>query len=157
MAVNGYDVIGKRVADAVRPDQLRHFGRRCRRHVGLVRPSPTVCRQSPVPAVAGRYAGLLGEVDVVVDCPPTGACADNKSVYDERILHGREGHELGVYLTMRGHNEAIAIPAGLDRDQGSGGVSGGTARARSSGRVARWGPRRDGAAPRAATASAGTA
>jgi glyceraldehyde-3-phosphate dehydrogenase (NAD(P)) len=115
VAVNGYGVIGKRVADAVRLQEDMEL-------VGVAdvvydyRTRVAVERGYPIYAsipdkrpemeaaglpVAGTLDDLLGQVDVVVDCTPKGIGAKNKDLYQaagvKAIWQGGEKHELAGY------------------------------------------------------------
>ncbi|MGE3841894.1 MAG: type II glyceraldehyde-3-phosphate dehydrogenase [Vicinamibacterales bacterium] len=111
VGVNGYGVIGKRVADAVRmqPD-MELVGvcdvaadYRIKTADVLALPiyavdSETLARMKDagVP-VRGTLDGLLGRIDVVVDCTPKGIGAKNLAHYRDAgvkaILQGGEKHE----------------------------------------------------------------
>lgn len=116
VAVNGYGVIGKRVADAVRAQHDMTL-------VGVADISTDwrtrVLHTKGVPFFAGtpeagdavRAAGLqsagglsdlLGDVDVIVDCTPKHVAAENVPIYRERglkfIVQGGEKH------TVTGHS-----------------------------------------------------
>lgn len=110
VAVNGYGVIGKRIADAVTQQEDMQLA-------GVVdvvtdwRTRMAVSRGMPLFGaatehaeamrkagleVAGTLADLLGEVDVVVDCTPKKVAAGNVEVYREKglkfIVQGGEKH-----------------------------------------------------------------
>lgn len=112
VGVNGYGVIGKRVADAVSlQDDMALLGVA---DVGFdYRVMTAVERGYPVYAavsgrrpdmeaagipVAGDLGDLLGDVDVMVDCTPKRVGAANKQTYIEAgvkaIFQGGESHEL---------------------------------------------------------------
>ena len=112
VAVNGYGVIGKRVADAVRrqPD-LKLVGvadivQDYRVKTAVVHGIPVFAsvadradamRSAGIPVV-GTLADLLKQVDVVVDCTPKGIGAKNLEPYRQAgvkaIVQGGEKHEL---------------------------------------------------------------
>lgn len=110
VAVNGYGVIGKRVAAAVllQPDMqlagvadiVDDWRARTAAHLGLplfaaTRAASTAMRAAGLP-VAGDLADLLGAADVVVDCTPKRIAAENVPRYRDAgmkfILHGGEKH-----------------------------------------------------------------
>lgn len=112
VAVNGYGVIGKRVADAVaRQDDMELVGvsdvvTDYRIRVAAERGYPIYAslpdkvnemKSAKLP-VSGTLDELLGKVDVVVDCTPKGIGAKNKPTYDKAgvksIFQGGEKHEL---------------------------------------------------------------
>lgn len=112
VAVNGYGVIGKRVADAValqedmelagvsdissdwRARMVNHKGYRlygaAEEHAGAMRFAGL--------DVAGTLEDLLGAVDVVVDCTPKRVAARNVELYRRKgirfIVQGGEKHEV---------------------------------------------------------------
>ena len=98
VAVNGYGVIGKRVADAVaKQEDMRLVGvvdvvSDWRPRVALERDfalygpgneQVEAMRKAGL-AVAGTLASLLAEVDVVVDCTPKRVAATNVEIYRAR-------------------------------------------------------------------------
>lgn len=111
VAVNGYGVIGKRVADAVakqsdmtlagvsdiatdwRPRMAVHNGYRL---FGAT-PGDADAMRGAGSQVSGALDDLLGETDVVVDCTPKKIAAKNIASYRPRgikfILQGGEKHE----------------------------------------------------------------
>jgi glyceraldehyde-3-phosphate dehydrogenase (NAD(P)) len=115
VAVNGYGVIGKRVADAVALQDdmeltgVADVGYDYRIRVAVERGYPVYAsvpeKQREMEAAGIRLAGtltdLLGQVDVVVDCTPKGIAAGNKEVYQaadvKAIFQGGEKHELAGY------------------------------------------------------------
>lgn len=115
MAINGYGVIGKRVADAValQPDMqlvgVADVVSDYRIRVAVERGYPIYASVSEKRAemeaagipVAGRLDDLLKEVDIVVDCTPKGIAAVNKERYRatgvKAIWQGGEKHELAGY------------------------------------------------------------
>jgi glyceraldehyde-3-phosphate dehydrogenase (NAD(P)) len=102
VAVIGYGVIGRRVADAVsaQPD-MRIAGVACRPS------SPTVAqaRRQGYPVVSsdpsgGELADLIGASDVVLDCTPAGGVAGRAAIYQSLpdktvIVQGGESHHFG--------------------------------------------------------------
>ena len=127
VAVNGYGVIGKRVADAVAKQQDMRL-------VGVVdvvadwRPKVALNRgmalfgAAPEHAAAMRSAGLkvsgtledvLGEVDVVVDCTPKRIAGKNVEIYRKRgikfIVEGGEKHSVTGHSFVAECNYASAL------------------------------------------------
>ena len=112
VVVNGYGVIGKRVADAVaRQDDMELVGvsdvlADYRIRVAAERGYPIYAslpdKMSDMKAanlpVQGTLQDLLGQVDLVVDATPKGIGAKNKPTYDQAgvkvIWQGGEKHEL---------------------------------------------------------------
>lgn len=115
VAVNGYGVIGKRVADAVAlQDDMELVGvadvvSDYRIRVAAERGYPIYAardeaRQEMEAAgipVAGTLDELLGRIDVVVDCTPKKIGAQNRSRYQaagvKSIWQGGEKHEIAGY------------------------------------------------------------
>ncbi len=117
VGVNGYGVVGKRVADAVALQDdmelvgvtFNHFDYR----IGVAAEKGyrifaasagdlSAVRQY----VAGNLEDLIGQVDVMVDCTAKGVGAANKKLYERRgiraIFQGGEKHELaGVSFTAQ--------------------------------------------------------
>lgn len=131
VAVNGYGVIGKRVADAVarQPDMalvgVADVNTDYRIH-GAVRrgyrlfASTSEARQAMAEAglpVIGELEDLLGEADVVVDCTPKKVGAKNKPLYEgagvKMIFQGGEKHELtGVsFVAQANYRQALGKDA----------------------------------------------
>ena len=127
VAVNGYGVIGKRVADAVAlQDDMTLVGvadvvSDYRLRVAVERGYPifaatddarTVMEASEIP-VAGTLDELLGRVDVVVDCTPKKIGAQNRPRYEaagvRSIWQGGEKHEVAGYSFVAQVNYAGAI------------------------------------------------
>ncbi|WP_137390372.1 type II glyceraldehyde-3-phosphate dehydrogenase [Rhodoligotrophos defluvii] len=130
VAVNGYGVIGKRVAEAVarqddmelagvsdigtdwRPRMATHKGFRLygagAEHVQAMRDAGL--------NVAGTLDDLLGAADLVVDCTPKRVAAKNVDLYRKRgikfILQGGERHNVTGHSFVAEANYASA----LDRD-----------------------------------------
>lgn len=127
VGINGYGVIGKRVADAVAlQDDMEvagvtynHFDYRVR--VAAEKGFPIyTCSTDSVPAdddawnyVQGTIDDLIGEVDVMVDCTAKGIAAANKRRYEaagiKAIFQGGESHHLaGVSFTAQvNYEEAL--------------------------------------------------
>ena len=130
VAVNGYGVIGKRVADAVAlQDDMQLVG--IADVISDYRIRAAVERGYPIYAslpekraemeaagipVAGTLDDLLARVDVVADCTPKGIGASNKERYEaarvKAIWQGGERHELAGYSFVAQVNYAGAV----DRD-----------------------------------------
>ena len=127
VAVNGYGVIGKRVADAVaKQNDMQLAG-----VVDVVadwRPKVAVKRGMPLFGaapehaedmrkagleVAGTLEDLLGRVDVVVDCTPKRIAAKNVETYRKRgikfIVHGGEKHSVTGHSFVAECNYASAV------------------------------------------------
>jgi glyceraldehyde-3-phosphate dehydrogenase (NAD(P)) len=115
VAVNGYGVIGKRVADAVAlQDDMELVGVSdvvydYRIRVAAERGYPIyasaperrpVMEEAGLP-VAGTLDDLVRQADVMVDCTPKGVAAKNKALYEQAgvkaIFQGGEKHELAGY------------------------------------------------------------
>lgn len=112
VAINGYGVIGKRVADAVRAQDdmtlvgVADVGTDYRTRVAPLRgialfaatPEADERMRDAGMAVAGDLDALLGAADIVVDCTPKKVAAENKRRYDARglrsIFQGGESHAL---------------------------------------------------------------
>ena len=112
VAVNGYGVIGKRVADAIAlqedmvlvgvSDVATDWRIRIAERKGYPLFAATgehakTMKRAGLP-VAGALADLLGKIDVIVDCTPKGLGAKNAEVYRRAgvrfIVQGGEKHEL---------------------------------------------------------------
>lgn len=127
VAVNGYGVIGKRVADAVAAQDDMEL----RGVVDVVadwRPRVAVGRGIPLFGASAEYAeamrkaglkvegtveDLLGEVDIVVDCTPKRVAARNVEEYRRRglkfIVEGGEKHALTGHSFVAEANYASAV------------------------------------------------
>ncbi len=127
VGVNGYGVIGKRVADAVAlQDDMELVGVAdvtydYRMRVAAEKGYPIYAsvpekrgemEQARIP-VAGTLEDLLKQVDVVVDCTPKGIGAKNKPIYEQAgikaIFQGGEKHELAGYSFTAQVNYAGAL------------------------------------------------
>jgi len=127
VAVNGYGVIGKRVADAVAlQDDMELAGVAdvtydYRIRVAIERGYPVFAsvpekraemEAAGVP-VAGTLDDLLKQVDIVIDCTPKGIGAKNKEIYQavgvKVIWQGGEKHELAGYSFVAQVNYAGAL------------------------------------------------
>ena len=127
VAVNGYGVIGKRVADGVaRQDDMvlagvsdidtdwrpRMATRKGYRLFGAAPEHADAMRRAGM-AIAGTLEDLLGEADVVVDCTPKRVAARNAELYRRRgtkfILQGGETHEATGHSFVAEANYASAV------------------------------------------------
>ncbi len=127
VAVNGYGVIGKRVADAVAlQDDMQLVGvadvvSDYRIRVAVERGFPIYAsapekrpemEAAGIPVV-GDLGDLLKQVDVVVDCTPKGIAAANKERYRaagvKAIWQGGEKHELAGYSFVAQANYEGAV------------------------------------------------
>lgn len=127
VGVNGYGVIGKRVADAVALQEdmelagISDVTYDYRMRVAAEREYPIYAsapekrgemEQARIP-VAGTLEDLLKQVDVVVDCTPKGIGARNKPIYEQAgvkaIFQGGEKHELAGYSFTAQVNYAGAL------------------------------------------------
>ena len=115
VGVNGYGVIGSRVADAVaKQDDMELVGISdvmydYRIRVAAERGYPIYASmpnkrgemESANLPIVGTLEDLLGKVDVIVDAPPKGVGAKNKPTYEKAgvkmIFQGGEKHELTGY------------------------------------------------------------
>lgn len=133
VAVNGYGVIGKRVADAVRiQDDMEVAGvadvvsdYRVKTAVLLGYPvyaaTPQAAdsmRQAGI-AVAGALTDLLAKADVVVDCTPKKVAAGNKALYVslglKAVFHGGESHSMTGHSFVAQANYASAVGLPMTR------------------------------------------
>jgi glyceraldehyde-3-phosphate dehydrogenase (NAD(P)) len=127
VAVNGYGVIGKRVADGVaaqedqelvgvadigtdwRPRIATHKGYR----VFGATPEHTATMREAGLEVHGALDALLNEADIVVDCTPKRVAAKNVEKYRDRsikfILQGGEKHEVTGHSFVAEANYATAL------------------------------------------------
>lgn len=127
VAVNGYGVIGKRVADAVAlQDDMELVGISdimydYRIRVAAERGYPIyasvperrpLMEEAGIP-VAGTLEDLLRQVDVVCDCTPKGVGATNKPAYEragvKAIFQGGEKHELAGFSFVAQVNYSDAL------------------------------------------------
>jgi len=127
VAVNGYGVIGKRVADAVRSqadmtltgvsDVAADYRIKAALANGLSIFASTSDAFPQMHAAgldpAGELPDLLSEVDVVVDCTPKGMAERNLPVYREHgvkaVFQGGESHALTGHSFVAQANYATAI------------------------------------------------
>jgi glyceraldehyde-3-phosphate dehydrogenase (NAD(P)) len=127
VAVNGFGVIGKRVADAVAlQDDMTLVGiadvvSDYRLRVAVERGYPLFAatadaREQMAAAgipLAGTLDDLLGQIDVVVDCTPKGVAAQNRERYRtsgvKAVWQGGEKHALAGYSFVAQVNYAGAL------------------------------------------------
>jgi glyceraldehyde-3-phosphate dehydrogenase (NAD(P)) len=127
VAINGYGVIGKRVADAVRlqddmvlagiADVVDDYRVQVAARAGLSVYAAAPQAEGPMRAagiaIAGGLAELLAKSDVVVDCTPKKVAAVNKGVYEaagvKAIFHGGESHALTGHSFVAQANYASAL------------------------------------------------
>jgi glyceraldehyde-3-phosphate dehydrogenase (NAD(P)) len=127
VAVNGFGVIGKRVADAVALQEdmalagIADVATDYRMRVAVDRGYQVFAAQADayrnmeaatIP-ISGTLDDLLAEVDIVVDCTPKGIAAGNRERYEaagvKAIWHGGEKHELAGFSFVAQVNYAEAI------------------------------------------------
>jgi glyceraldehyde-3-phosphate dehydrogenase (NAD(P)) len=127
VAVNGYGVIGKRVADAVARQKDMEIAGVCD-VVADWRPRIAVRRGMPLYGstaehadgmrkagleLAGTLDDLLGKVDVMVDCTPKKVAAKNVETYRKRgvrfIVQGGEKHAVTGHSFVAECNYASAL------------------------------------------------
>lgn len=127
VAVNGYGVIGKRVAQAVAGQddmalagvsdigidwRLRVATQRGFRLFGATPDDAAAMRKAGLP-VEGGLDDLLGASDIVIDCTPKRIAAKNIETYRQRglkfILQGGEQHEATGHSFVAEANYASAI------------------------------------------------
>lgn len=127
VAVNGYGVIGKRVADAIRlQDDMELVGiadvaSNYRVRVAVERGYPVYAADAATGAqmeatsipVAGTLDDLVGQVDVVADCAPKHLASANKDRYRaagvKAVWQGGEPHDLTGYSFCAQVNYAGAL------------------------------------------------
>ena len=127
VCVNGYGVIGKRVADAVRiqPDMellgIADIVYDYRVRIAAVRGIPVYASledkasamRSAGLSIAGRLQDLLQQSDVVVDCTPKGVGAKNLELYKsagvKAIFQGGEKHSLTGHSFVAQANYETAL------------------------------------------------
>jgi glyceraldehyde-3-phosphate dehydrogenase (NAD(P)) len=127
VAINGYGVIGKRVADAVKAqddmtlvgvaDVVDDYRIRTATLLGI----PVFAATSEAEermrnagiAVAGGLDAMLRHADVVVDCTPKKVAAGNQRLYEEigikSIFQGGESHDLTGHSFVAQANYASAL------------------------------------------------
>ena len=127
VAVNGYGVIGKRVADAVRlqedmelvgvADVVTDYRLKTAAVLGhgiyAAIPEMALEMGAAGVVVTGTLDELLGKVDVVVDCTPKKVAAGNKTRYEKAgvksIFQGGESHSLTGHSFVAQANYETAI------------------------------------------------
>ncbi|GIK80605.1 MAG: glyceraldehyde-3-phosphate dehydrogenase [Alphaproteobacteria bacterium] len=127
VAVNGYGVIGKRVADAVRVQDDMELAGACdvvtdwRLRVLAGKEIPLFAASSSHGEamraagldVAGELQDLLARADIVVDCTPKRIAAKNVELYRARpikfIVHGGEKHSVTGHSFVAEANYAEAV------------------------------------------------
>lgn len=127
VAVNGYGVIGKRVADAVAlQDDMQLVGvcdvvtdwrlrAALRKDIALFAPDEKLAAALRAAGLdlTGTLEGLLHQVDVVVDCTPKRIAAQNvvryRDVGVKFILQGGEKHDLVGHSFVAEANYATAV------------------------------------------------
>jgi glyceraldehyde-3-phosphate dehydrogenase (NAD(P)) len=127
VAINGYGVIGKRVADAVclqddmvlsgLADVVSDYRLQIAARRGLPVYAATAQAEGPMRAagipVEGGLAELLARSNVVVDCTPKKVAAVNKGLYDssgvKSVFHGGESHALTGHSFVAQANFASAL------------------------------------------------
>lgn len=127
VAINGYGVIGKRVADAVLAQEdmvlagvsdiatdwrLRSLGEKGVALFGATPNHASVMAEAGL-TVTGALDDLLGQADIVVDCTPKRVGATNAETYRARgikfIVHGGEKHEVTDHSFVAEASFASAI------------------------------------------------
>ncbi len=133
VAVNGYGVIGKRVADAVRKqDDMELVGiadlvTDYRIKTAVVLGIPVFAaipekvqemKDAGIP-IAGTLEDLLKRVDVIIDCTPKKVAAKNKERYQQAgvkaIFQGGESHSLTGHSFVAQENYETALGRDLTR------------------------------------------
>lgn len=127
VAVNGYGVIGKRIADAVAAqedmelvgvaDAVADWRIKVAREKGYpiyaAFPQALVEMRAAGLPVAGNLADLLGKVDIVADATPKKVAAQNLALYQavgvKAIFQGGEKHELTGHSFVAQANYATAL------------------------------------------------
>lgn len=133
VAVNGFGVIGRRVADAVVLQEdmdlvgvadvvsdwrMKVANRRGFRIFAATGDARTAMRAAGLEP-AGELATLLTDADVVVDCTPKGVDAGNRSRYEKAgiraIFQGGSKHELAGHSFVASANYASALDRRMTR------------------------------------------
>lgn len=127
VAVNGYGVIGKRVADAVMAQKdmtligVADVATDWRTRVLQTKGVPLFAATSKAfdglraagLQTAGQLDDLLGEVDVIIDCTPKSVAADNVPLYRVRglkfVLQGGEKHAVTGHSFVAEANFGTAV------------------------------------------------
>ncbi len=127
VAINGYGVIGKRVAEAVALQddmnlagivdvatdwRMRIVTRNGFRLYGATQENAEAMKTAGL-EVAGRLPDLLDQVDIVVDCTPKKIGAKNAEIYRQAglkfIVEGGEAHEVTGHSFVAEANYASAV------------------------------------------------
>ena len=127
VAVNGYGVIGKRVADAIRlqpdmelvgvSDVVSDYRVQAAAVLGLpvytsLPDRADIMRAAGIPII-GTLEDLMGQIDVIVDCTPKGIGAKNLARYRaagvKAVYQGGENHELTGHSFVAQANYATAL------------------------------------------------
>src|SRR3989475_10147404 len=131
VGVNGFGVIGKRVAEAVsKQKDMKLIGvsdvvADYRVKMGQKKHYPIYCSvpeklldmKKQGVEVAGTLEDLLKKIDVIVDCTPAGLGAKNKVSYDranvKSVFQGGEKHELtgASFVAQCNYEENLNKPA----------------------------------------------
>ena len=127
VAVNGYGVIGKRVADAVAAqedmdligvaDIAADWRARMPAKKGITLyaadPDRAPAMREAGLELAGDLSALLAAADIVVDCTPKKVAARNVEIYREKgirfIVHGGEKHSVTGHSFVADSNYATAL------------------------------------------------
>lgn len=127
IAVVGYGVIGKRVADAINKQNDMKLAGICdiisdwriqnavRKSYNIYAATPEAKKEMKVSGISvkGGMAELLAKVDLVVDCTPKKIAAQNVKIYKEKgikfIVQGGEKHETTGHSFSAENNYKSAI------------------------------------------------
>ena len=133
VAVNGYGVIGKRVADAVQLQEDMELSGVCdvvtdwRIQMAILKGYPVFASDDTFKTnmteaginLSGTLNALLASSDIVVDCTPKQIAAENIKLYKKLnkkfILQGGEKHEATGHSFSAENNYATAINRGATR------------------------------------------
>jgi glyceraldehyde-3-phosphate dehydrogenase (NAD(P)) len=133
IAVIGYGVIGKRVADAINAQDDMKLAGVCdvvsdwriqnavRKGYAIYSATPEAGKEMKAAdiSVKGSMADLLEKVDLVVDCTPKNIAAKNVETYKKQgikfILQGGEKHETTGHSFSAENNYASALNLGSTR------------------------------------------
>ena len=133
VAVVGYGVIGKRVADAISAqDDIKLAGvcdvvsdwriqNAVRKGYDIYAATPEAEKEMKAAgiSVTGNMADLLNKVDLVVDCTPKNIAAKNVEIYKKQgikfIVQGGEKHETTGHSFSAENNYASALNLGATR------------------------------------------
>lgn len=127
VGINGYGVIGKRIADAIRKqsdmqlvgvaDVAADYRTRTANALGIAmyaaNPDAQVTLSANGIAHEGTLEDLLQAVDIVVDCTPKRVAGTNKAIYEaasvKSIFQGGESHALTGHSFVAQANYATAL------------------------------------------------